>query len=78
MFQFFAIAHRFVTNCLEYDGDNIIFEDPSMFNRGFLAKQELEDRWHDLLDDEKTAAYGVGVVVRGEPKFGPDLVSHID
>jgi uncharacterized protein len=31
-----------------YDADRLIFEDPSLMNRGFITKQEFTARWHDV------------------------------
>jgi hypothetical protein len=61
-----------------YDRDRIIFEDPSLFNRDWLTADELSDRWHDLMDDQKTPAEHVGIVIMGERKYDPRALFHMD
>ena len=61
-----------------FDGDKMIFEDPSLTVRGWMSKAELEDRWHGLDDDDVTIVKHAAVVIFGEPEFDSSKKQHID
>ncbi len=61
-----------------YDEKRIYFEDPSSFKRVWLSYAELEKRWHDLADDNKTPVEHVAVIVKGRPRFRSDKAIHMD
>lgn len=52
-----------------YDGNRIIFEDPSSYTRTFLTFKELDERWHAVNDSNKPDPISVAVIAKGEPKF---------
>jgi uncharacterized protein len=61
-----------------YTKNKIIFEDPSSFTRTYLSFRELSERWHDCADDdEKKHIYGVGVIIKGKPKFRSNEINHM-
>lgn len=67
----FVIAIGYNDNC-------IFFEDPASVNRTFLTYEELEDRWHDLADDNKTKISKVAIIVKGEKKYSSKNIIHMD
>lgn len=61
-----------------YNDNLIFFEDPASIVRTYLTYNELEKRWHDVDDNNKTKNYGVAVVIRGEKKFDSKNIVHMD
>lgn len=61
-----------------YGGGHILFEDPSLLsNRGYIAENDLEIRWHDVdAGDEVLDHFGVAVWGR-KPSYDPKKVIHI-
>lgn len=61
-----------------YDKNNIYFEDPYSFRRTFLPYGELQNRWHDIDENEKRYI-NHGIAVFGKkPKFNSKDVIHMD
>jgi len=65
-------------SCIGYDDRCLYFEDPSSFTRTYLSYEELEERWHDVDDDNKTKIYNTGVIIYGVPRFKKDIFVHMD
>jgi len=61
-----------------YNDTRIFFEDPSSVVRTYLTYEELEKRWHDVDDNNKTKNHHVAVVIRGEKKYKGDDIVHMD
>ena len=61
-----------------YNDNCIFFEDPSSVVRTYLTYKELEDRWHDMDDDNKTKNYRVAIVIRGKKNFNSKEIIHMD
>lgn len=61
-----------------YNDDAIFFEDPSSVVRTYLTFDELEDRWHDLNDNNKTKNNHVMLVIKGEKKYNSKDIIHMD
>lgn len=61
-----------------YNDNCIFFEDPSSVTRTYLTYEELERRWHDVDDNNKTKNSHVMVVIRGEKKFNSEEIIHMD
>ena len=61
-----------------YNENTIFFEDPSSVVRTYLTFDELEDRWHDLNDNNKTKNYHTMLVIRGEKKYNSKDIIHMD
>jgi hypothetical protein len=61
-----------------YDGDDIIFDDPSIHSRrGKLSSKELLKRWHDIDGNKKIENYGIAVFGK-KPKFDKDKIIKIE
>ena len=61
-----------------YNDTCLFFEDPSSVNRTYLTFDELETRWHDVDDNNKTKNNHVAVVITGEKKFNSSNIDHMD
>ena len=61
-----------------YNDTCLFFEDPSSVNRTYLSFEELEKRWHDVDDDNKTKNKHVAVIITGEKKFNSSNIDHMD
>jgi ABC-type bacteriocin/lantibiotic exporter with double-glycine peptidase domain len=61
-----------------YNDNCIFFEDPSAVVRTYLTYEELDKRWHDVDDDNKTKNSHVMIVIRGEKKFNSEEIIHMD
>lgn len=61
-----------------YNDFCIFFEDPASVNRTYLTYEELEKRWHDIGDDNKTKIHKVAIVIRGEKKYNSKNIIHMD
>lgn len=60
-----------------YTDQTIIFEDPSSFERTYLAYDELDDRWHDVGVDG-TRYVHIGIAIYGkDPVFQPADIVHM-
>ena len=59
-----------------YDGDKIIFEDPSDFHRTWLTDSELMERWHDR--DQGRDVYGWGCTITTQGEYQPNLMEHME
>jgi predicted double-glycine peptidase len=58
------------------DDRNIYFEDPSLLgSRGFISRQEFEDRWHDV--DEKKYVHGA-IFIRGDKPAPPPGMVYVE
>jgi predicted double-glycine peptidase len=58
-----------------YDDERIIFEDPYAFTRTYLARRELDERWHAI--DEGILVCSLGIAVHGTKRFEPNAVVHM-
>jgi len=61
-----------------YNDNCIFFEDPASVTRTYLTFEELEERWHDVDDNNKTKNNHVAVIIKGEKKFKSNLIIHMD
>lgn len=61
-----------------YNDTCLFFEDPSSVTRTYLTFTELEKRWHDVDDDNKTKISNVAVVIKGEKKYDSEEIVHMD
>jgi len=61
-----------------YNDNCIFFEDPSSVVRTYLTYKELEDRWHDVEDNNKTKNYKVAVVIKGKKDYNSKEIIHMD
>jgi ABC-type bacteriocin/lantibiotic exporter with double-glycine peptidase domain len=61
-----------------YNDNTIFFEDPSSVVRTYLTFDELEDRWHDLDDNNKTKNYHTILVIKGEKKYNSKDIVHMN
>lgn len=61
-----------------YNDKCIFFEDPSSVYRTYLTFDELETRWHDVEDDNKTKNSHVAIVIRGKKNFNSKDILHMD
>jgi len=58
-----------------YGTKGFFFEDPSLFNLGYLTFQELTERWHGDEHDP----HGLALAIYGKPpKFHSNKVEHIE
>ena len=75
-YQNFSDGHYAVV--IGYDVDNIIFEDPSLNNnKGYLSKEDFENRWHGLgAYNKEIENYGITVI--GTPQYNPNKLVRID
>ena len=64
--------------CIGFNNDSIFFEDPSSYVRTFLTFDELNDRWHDFADDNKSKISHVGIVITGKTVFQKNQIIHMD
>jgi ABC-type bacteriocin/lantibiotic exporter with double-glycine peptidase domain len=61
-----------------YDQKKIYFEDPSSFNRTYLAYAELKKRWHDEgVDGKKYINWGIAVYGK-KPVYNSRKIKHMD
>lgn len=49
-----------------YDDDNIYFEDPAIFGKGYIPKKEFLKRWHAL---DKKEVIRLGIAVSGPKPY---------
>jgi predicted double-glycine peptidase len=61
-----------------YDGDKIIFEDPSSYTRTFLTFTELNERWHAVDDDNEPNPVSEAIVVKGTPKYNSNELKRME
>ena len=61
-----------------YNDTCLFFEDPSSVVRTYLTFEELETRWHDVDDNNKTKNHHVAVVIKGNKQFKSNLIIHMD
>ena len=61
-----------------YNDTCLFFEDPSAVVRTYLTFEELETRWHDVDDNNKTKNHHVAVVIKGNKQFKSNLIIHMD
>ena len=60
-----------------YRNGDIIFEDPSAFERQYLSEEELLERWHDYdMDGNQYDHYGI--VVKGDPDYNQMKIKHLE
>ncbi len=66
------------TVAIGYNGDRIVFADPSSFRRKFLTFAELAERWHDR-DSNGTEYLNYGIAVFGRrPAFKSHEIVHLN
>jgi len=58
----------------ESEGGCMLFEDPSLLNnRGFIPYDELDERWHDVMQEDTMLLDHYGIAVYGQkPAFNPN------
>ena len=61
-----------------YNDKNIFFEDPSLFNRGYISKEELIERWHAVDDNNIPTKEHIAIMILGKPVFDNNKIIHID
>lgn len=61
-----------------YNNEYIFFEDPASFNRTYLSKKEIEERWKGFADDNKTVKHNVAVIIKGKKKYDSEDFIHMD
>lgn len=65
------------TVCIGYTRNELLFADPSLYDIGYIPKNELPDRWHDIDVGEKKY-YQLGIAVYGKkPKFKLEKIEKI-
>jgi predicted double-glycine peptidase len=55
-----------------FDGQRVLFEDPSSYKRTWLSFEQLNERWHDVGATKKDRLEHWGCIVGSEPKFQPN------
>lgn len=53
-----AFGHYMIV--IGYDDDNLYFEDPAIFGKGYIPIKEFEKRWH-ALDKKENKRHGIAV-----------------
>lgn len=73
----YADGHYVVV--IGYDDEKLIFEDPSLLNRGYLLLSEFLERWHDIGNGPHAAHISHrGIAIYGKPpRFHTSTVKHI-
>lgn len=61
-----------------YNDTCIFFEDPSSVVRTYLTYEELDSRWHDVEDNNKTKNYNVAIIIKGKKKYKSSEIVHMD
>jgi predicted double-glycine peptidase len=62
-----------------YDKEGFYLMDPSQIGYSYVSSEELKKRWHDILIDNKTKFFDMGIAVSGkEPKFKYNAVKTIE
>jgi hypothetical protein len=61
-----------------YNDTCVFFADPAEYSRTYLTYEELEDRWHDLDDDNKTKVSYLAVIITGEKKYDSKDIMHME
>ncbi|MCU0680271.1 MAG: cysteine peptidase family C39 domain-containing protein [Planctomycetes bacterium] len=65
------------TVVIGYNKDNIIFEDPSLLNKGYIPQSEFLTRWHDV-DKHNKKYQNLGIAISGKkPKYNSRLIKLI-
>jgi len=60
-----------------FDGNKIIFEDPSLIGKGYLTINNFLHRWHDI-DSHGRQYNGFGIIIDGKKvKYHSDIVQEI-
>jgi ABC-type bacteriocin/lantibiotic exporter with double-glycine peptidase domain len=59
-----------------YQEDRIIFEDPYAFERTFLTREELKERWYSQEKDQKINQQGI--VVLGIAQYDSKEIIHME
>lgn len=61
-----------------YDNNNLILEDPSMLNKGYIPVEEFLERWHDI-DKHGRKYQNLGIAIYGKkPKYDSLLIKKIE
>lgn len=71
-------AHGHYVVLIGYTSDDkFIFEDPFLFERGFMPITEFMDRWHGLDDDNKPEQHSA-IIIKGKPQFTGKKAVHME
>lgn len=62
---------------LGYDEDKLYFEDPYTFKRAWLSFNEINDRWHDVVNGKKYFNHGIAVYGKN-PVYNSKSIEHMD
>ncbi len=62
--------------CVGHRNGDIIFEDPSAFEKQYLPEEELLQRWHDY-DPDGNVYDHYGVIVMGDPEYRSQRIKHM-
>lgn len=61
-----------------YDDNNLIFEDPSTLNKGYIPVKEFIERWHDI-DKHGRQYKNLGIAIYGKKvKYDSSAIKKID
>lgn len=64
--------------CIGYTKDKLLFEDPSIYERGYLKFDDFIKRWKDISTSSDVVYKHVGIAVYGEePKYKDDAFIEI-